>query len=118
MLLENLVQRILVGNIELVKGRAFPANQLNAVHGDLGRVVEAVDNDDIVAVFEEGEGSEGPNVSGASAGRPRRSISRESMRQKREGGRPEAYPQTRTVPTAIVARVVDAGSRERFWSEE
>jgi hypothetical protein len=61
---ENLIDSLLVCNVELVKGRAAAANQLNAVEGDLGGVVEGVNNNDIVAVLKESKGGERTNVSG------------------------------------------------------
>lgn len=53
-LLEDLVEGGLVGDVGLVEDRALPADQLHAVEGDLGGVVEAVDDDNIISVFEEG----------------------------------------------------------------
>ena len=48
-----------------MKDWALAAQQLNAVQADFGRVVQAVDDDDLVAVLEEGEGCEGANVASA-----------------------------------------------------
>ena len=64
---EDGVESGLVSDVDLVEDRAAAADQLDAVEGDLGRVVEAVDDDDIVAVLEEGEGREGPNVARTAA---------------------------------------------------
>jgi hypothetical protein len=61
---ENLIDGLLVCDVDLVKGRAAAANQLNAIEGDLGGVVEGVNNNDIVTVLKEGEGGERTNVSG------------------------------------------------------
>lgn len=61
---ENLIDGLLVCDVELVKGRAAAANQLNAVEGDLGGVVEGVNNNDIVTVLKESKGGERTNVSG------------------------------------------------------
>ncbi|GJC78324.1 hypothetical protein ColLi_01162 [Colletotrichum liriopes] len=57
-LLEDLIEAGLVGDVNLVEVGALAAQELNAVDGDLGRVVEAVDNDNIVAVLEQREGGE------------------------------------------------------------
>lgn len=65
--LEDLVEASLVGDINLVEGRALLGDQLDAVQNDLGRVVETVDDDDLVAVLEEGHGGEGADVAGATA---------------------------------------------------
>jgi hypothetical protein len=62
---KDLVDGLLVGNVELVEVGTAAADQLNAVEGNLGRVVEAVDNDDIVSVLEQSEGGEGTNVAGS-----------------------------------------------------
>lgn len=66
-LLEDLVEGLLVGNVDLVEVGTAAAEQLDAVEGDLGRVVEVVDNDDIVTVLKEGEGGEGADVAGTTA---------------------------------------------------
>ncbi|GKT45248.1 uncharacterized protein ColSpa_05429 [Colletotrichum spaethianum] len=66
-LLEDGIEAGLVGNVDLVEVGALAAQELDAVDGDLGRVVEAVDNDHIVAVLEQGEGGEGANVAGTTA---------------------------------------------------
>lgn len=66
---EDLVDGLLVGEVDLVEVGATAADQLNAVEGDLGGVVEVVDNDDIVVVLEESEGGEGANVAGSTGGR-------------------------------------------------
>lgn len=64
------VERLFVGHVDLVKVGSAAAKALNAVDGNLGRVVEAVDDDDMVAMLEEGEGGEGANVAGATARKP------------------------------------------------
>lgn len=66
-LLENLIESLLVGHIELVEGRTAAGQQLNAVEGNLGRVVEGVDNDNIVTVLKQGKRGEGANVASATA---------------------------------------------------
>lgn len=59
---EDLVEGLLVGDVDLVEGRAATADLFNTVENVLERVVQAVDNDDIVAVLEKGEGGKGANV--------------------------------------------------------
>lgn len=63
---KDLVKALFVGNVDVVEGRAAAAELLDAVEDDLEGVVEVVDDDDIVAVFEEGEGGKGANVAGSS----------------------------------------------------
>lgn len=52
---EDIVNGLLVGDVDLVEVRAAATEQLDSVEGHFGRVVQAVDNDDVVAVLEEGE---------------------------------------------------------------
>ena len=66
---EDLVDGLLVSEVDLVEVGATAADQLNAVEGDLGGVVEVVDDDDIVAVLQESEGGEGANVAGSTGGK-------------------------------------------------
>ncbi|KND92431.1 putative quinone oxidoreductase [Tolypocladium ophioglossoides CBS 100239] len=65
---KHVVKGLFVGHVDLVKVGPAAAEQLDAVDGDLGRVVEADDNDDIVAVLEQREGGEGANVARATWG--------------------------------------------------
>ncbi|KAJ6444934.1 LOW QUALITY PROTEIN: putative quinone oxidoreductase [Purpureocillium lavendulum] len=97
---KDLVEALLVGDVDLVEGGPATAEKLDAVEGDLGRVVEAVDNDDIVAVLEEGEAREGANVAGATGGGVLVIMT---------------HPVTRTVPTAIVRGIGEEEERERRW---
>lgn len=64
-LLEDVVESGLVGDVELVEIGTAAADELDAVEGDLRGIVEGVDNYDVVAVLEEGEGGKGANVAGA-----------------------------------------------------
>ena len=66
-LLEHLVERSLILDIELVELWPLAADELNAVDNLLGGVVEVVDNDDLVASFEESERCERANVASATA---------------------------------------------------
>src|SRR5699024_3480513 len=73
---KDLVEAFLVGHVDLVEVWAAAAEELDAVEGNLGRVVEVVDNDDIVAMLEEGEGGEGTNVAGATVAVSQRQSTR------------------------------------------
>lgn len=66
-LLEDLVESLLVGDICLVELGPLAANELDTVEGDLGGVVEVIDNYDLVAILEEGKRGEGANVAGTTA---------------------------------------------------
>jgi hypothetical protein len=59
---EDIVEGSLVGDVDLVEVRAAAADELNAVESNLGRVVQVVDNNDVVAVLEEGKRRERANV--------------------------------------------------------
>lgn len=63
---EYLVQALFVGNVDLVENWLLSAEQLNATEGDLRGVVQAVNNNDLVAMFEKRERCEGPNVPSSS----------------------------------------------------
>lgn len=62
---KDLIEGLLVGDIDLVEVGAATGDELNSVEGNLGRVVEVIDDNDIVAVLEEGEGSKATNVASA-----------------------------------------------------
>lgn len=66
--LEDLVEAILLGDIELDELGLLAADGLNAVEGLCGGVVQVVSNDNLVASLEQGEGGEGANVTGATSG--------------------------------------------------
>jgi hypothetical protein len=51
---KDLAQCLLVGDVDLVEDWPFAADQLNAVQGYLRRVVQAVDNDNLVAMLKKG----------------------------------------------------------------
>lgn len=65
MRLEDLLEGRLVGDIDLVEDGPLAAQQLDAVQADLGGVVQAVDDNHIVAVLEECERRERSNVASA-----------------------------------------------------
>lgn len=67
-LLEHLVQLLLIGDIAGVELGSLAANELDAVEDFVRGVVEVVDDNDLVVCLEEGEGSEGANVAGATGG--------------------------------------------------
>lgn len=54
MVVEHFVQSGLICDIDFVEFWALAADELNAVDNFLGRVVEIVDNNDLVICFEEG----------------------------------------------------------------
>lgn len=62
---KHLVELLVVGDVGLVELGPLAADELNAVQGDLGRVVETVYNDDLVAILQEGKRCEGANVASA-----------------------------------------------------
>jgi len=66
-LLKDLVKTGIVGHVDLVERGALPADELDAVDGNLGRVVEVVNNDDIITILEQSERGKRPNVTGATA---------------------------------------------------
>lgn len=64
---KHLVQGLLVGDVDLVEVGTAASQQLDAVESDLGGVVEAVDNDDIVAGIQQGQSREGADVARSTA---------------------------------------------------
>jgi hypothetical protein len=63
---EDLAQGLLVGDVDLIEGWSFPADQLDAVQSYLRGVVEVIDNDYFIAMFEQGQSRERPNIASAS----------------------------------------------------
>ena len=63
---KDLVETFLIGDIHLVKVWSLSAEEFDAIEGDSGGVVEAIDNYDFVAMFEERESSERPDIAGTS----------------------------------------------------
>ena len=59
---ENLIDGSLVGDVELVELGSAATDELNAVHSNLGGVVEAVYDHDIVVILEKGKGGERADV--------------------------------------------------------
>ena len=64
---KDFVQCLFVCDIDMVEVWPFAAEQLDAVEGDFGGVVETVDDHDFVAMLEESERGEGSDVTGSSA---------------------------------------------------
>jgi hypothetical protein len=60
--LEHLVKGVLLGNIELNELGLLAGDQLNALEGLGGGVVQVVSNDNLVTGLEEGKGGERANV--------------------------------------------------------
>lgn len=57
-LFEDLVEGGLVRDVYLVELWPFAGDELNAVEGNLGRVVEVIDNHHLVAVLKKGKRGE------------------------------------------------------------
>lgn len=91
---KDLLEGLLVGDVGIVEDGSLAGDGLDAVEDLLGRVVQVIDNDDLVVGLEQGEGCEAADVSGATVA----SISawRGSLAQC------VTYPVTRTEPTGIV----------------
>lgn len=49
---EDLVKLIFLRDIDLVEGRFLAAEELNAINGYLGGIIEVVDDNNVVAVLE------------------------------------------------------------------
>lgn len=64
---EDIIESALVGDVELVESRTASADFLNSVEDIFERIVQAVNNDDVVAILEEGKSGEGANVASATA---------------------------------------------------
>jgi hypothetical protein len=64
---EDLVDALFVRHVDLVEERPAAADGLDAVERNYRRVVERVDDDDIVAVLEQSQRGEGANVAGSTA---------------------------------------------------
>ena len=64
---KNLIKSLVVGYVDLVEVGAAATDLLNTVNSDLGGVVQAVNNNDIVAVLEQGQCGERANVAGTTA---------------------------------------------------
>jgi hypothetical protein len=63
---KDLVKSFFICDIDLVEVWSLSAEKLDTVKGNLGRVVEAVDNYNLIAMFEESKGCERPDIPGAS----------------------------------------------------
>lgn len=94
MLGEDIVESLFVGDVDLVEVWATAGDELDTVEGNLGGVVEVVDNDDVVAVLEKSEGRERANVARSAksitlgmAVERRRTVSCHCRRAKRDRGR-------------------------------
>ncbi|KAH5441296.1 hypothetical protein HBI47_043770 [Parastagonospora nodorum] len=64
-LFEDLVERSFVGDVGLVEGWSLAADELDAIDDFGRRVVEIVDDDDLVVCLEKSESCEGANVARA-----------------------------------------------------
>lgn len=91
---EDLLEGLLVGDVGIVEDGTLAGDGLNTVEDLLGRVVQVVDNDDLVVGLEQGEGCEAADVSGSTVA----SISA----WRGSAAQCVTYPVTRTDPTGIV----------------
>lgn len=66
--LEDLVEALLVGDIELDEFGLLASDELDTVQGLGGGVVQVVGHDDLVASIEQGKGGERANVARTTAG--------------------------------------------------
>ena len=64
-LLEDLVECSFVGDVRLVEGWSLAADELNAIDDFRRRVVEIVNDDDLVVSLKKSESCEGANVARA-----------------------------------------------------
>ena len=65
MLREDFVKRSFIRDIEIIKFGFLTAYELDAVDDFWGRVVQVVCNDNLIVRFQEGQSSEGSDVSSA-----------------------------------------------------
>jgi hypothetical protein len=86
---KDFVQCLLICNIDFVEVWSLAAEKLDAIEGDFGGVVQAVDDHDLVAMLEEGQRGEGPNVAGTSV---RLNISVASRACRRNDGGADQSP--------------------------
>lgn len=73
---EDLVESSLVCDIGLVELRSLAADELNAVEGDPGGVVEVIDDHDLVAILEQRKCGERANVAGTTANQGQSTLRR------------------------------------------
>lgn len=67
MSLENLVKAIFVRDVNFVELRPLPADEFDAIQAFFGRVVEVIDNDDLVIRLQQRKNSERANIPCATA---------------------------------------------------
>ena len=67
MILEDLVKRRFIGNVDLVEFWLLAANKLNTIEDFRRGIVEIVRNNDFVARFQERQSGEGSYVTGTAA---------------------------------------------------
>lgn len=95
---KDCIQRLLVGDVKLFVLGSLATDELDAVKDFVGGVVEIVDDDHFVVMFEEGESSERANVAGATV------CNVLLVYEMRNGPLRTkwTYPVTRTEPTTMV----------------
>lgn len=67
---KHLLKSSFISDVDVVKFRPLAANKLNAIQRDLGGVVEIINNNYFVAVFEKSERGEGSNISSPTKEKP------------------------------------------------
>lgn len=82
---EDLVKGRLVGDVDGVEFRALAGEELEPVDAFFRRIVQVVDDDDLVASFEQLEDGERANVAAATGGE-RRAVSKDAAEGDFNGG--------------------------------
>lgn len=108
---KDLVQCGLIGHVSLIEGWLLAADQLDAVQNLLGRIVQVVNNDDLIIGLQQRKGRERANVARSTA---RLLVDCSSWRGMvgQRGDPVFIYPVTRTEPTTIVNECVVRVSTE------
>ena len=55
---EDLIKSEFIGDVDVVEGRAFAGDQLDAIQAFIGGVVQVVNNDNLIVRLEEGKDGE------------------------------------------------------------
>ncbi len=62
---KNLVEGSLVGNVDIMEGRALARDQLDTIEAFFGCIVQAINDNNLMAGFQKSEDCEGANVANA-----------------------------------------------------
>ena len=63
---KDLIEAFFIGDVDLVEVWSRSTEQLYAIEGNFGRIVETVNDHDLIAMLEEGQRGERSDVTGAS----------------------------------------------------